>query len=295
MGVDSSKIQMDQVIRRKETAGSETASLASSQQSLPQLGISSDATNEEAGVNGGDVETKSEAITEGAGLDHNGVVNGSDTGQTDSVDGQTTSTGDPNITSTEAISDTEGVTADPTDPNDNILKYYLATGAQESVIYIWDTESGKIMHKLNLKSHGKSTIPSKCSSSETESIAYIFTILKHINHLFSEPISMLVWISSTELIINNPNGTVCQWQIKMDANLKEKCVAQNKNFNEKGIIGICSSADSTNETIYVWTLSIFSQINSRLCKNGSDEIIGKYSTLPIGMYSIRECPHDSNK
>lgn len=47
------------------------------------------------------------------------------------------------------------------DLNATQLRYYLATGAQESFVYIWDTQCGKIMHKINLKTHGKSTIPSK--------------------------------------------------------------------------------------------------------------------------------------
>lgn len=47
--------------------------------------------------------------------------------------------------------------------NDISKKFYLATGAQESFVYIWDTKDGKIAHKINLKNHGKSSIPSKCS------------------------------------------------------------------------------------------------------------------------------------
>lgn len=47
--------------------------------------------------------------------------------------------------------------------NDISKKFYLATGAQESFVYIWDTKDGKIAHKINLKNHGKSSIPSKFS------------------------------------------------------------------------------------------------------------------------------------
>lgn len=47
--------------------------------------------------------------------------------------------------------------------NDISKKFYLATGAQESFVYIWDTKDGKIAHKINLKNRGKSSIPSKFS------------------------------------------------------------------------------------------------------------------------------------
>lgn len=38
--------------------------------------------------------------------------------------------------------------------------------------------------------------------------------------VFTEPICMLHWISSTELVIINPNGTINQWKLKKDAQRK---------------------------------------------------------------------------
>lgn len=38
---------------------------------------------------------------------------------------------------------------------------YLATGAEESLVYIWDTENNIIAHTIRLKTHGRSSIPSK--------------------------------------------------------------------------------------------------------------------------------------
>lgn len=125
---------------------------------------------------------------------------------------------------------------------------------------------------------------------------------------------MLYWISSTELVIINPNGTINQWKLKRDAQQKywrtielnliewilifdlffsEKFSEQPTQFNEKGIVGLCGSTGPSASSY--WTFSIFHQIVSRLYSNGTTEITGNYGTLPIGMYSIRECPHDLNK
>lgn len=39
-------------------------------------------------------------------------------------------------------------------------KFYLATGAEEPRVYIWDIKNNIIAHTINLKTHKKSSIPS---------------------------------------------------------------------------------------------------------------------------------------
>lgn len=43
------------------------------------------------------------------------------------------------------------------------VRYYLATGAEEPRVYIWDIKNNIIAHTINLKTHKKSSIPSKYS------------------------------------------------------------------------------------------------------------------------------------
>lgn len=76
---------------------------------------------------------------------------------------------------------------------------------------------------------------------------------------------------------------------------REKCVELNSSFSERGVIGLCGTTDPQTRTSYVWTFSIHSRIIARSYVNGGLNIMGNYSTLPIGMYAIRECPHDLNK
>lgn len=45
---------------------------------------------------------------------------------------------------------------------------YLATGAEEPLVYIWDTKNNSIAHTIRLKTHGRHSIPS-----ETSKIIYI--------------------------------------------------------------------------------------------------------------------------
>lgn len=44
---------------------------------------------------------------------------------------------------------------------DDVPKFYLATGAEESLVYIWDTQNNVVAHTIRLKTHGRHSIPSE--------------------------------------------------------------------------------------------------------------------------------------
>lgn len=66
--------------------------------------------------------------------------------------------------------------ADATQPAKTVAteddnRYYLATGAEEPRVYIWDIKNNIIAHTINLKTHKKSSIPSMyCSTSSNQII-----------------------------------------------------------------------------------------------------------------------------
>lgn len=76
-----------------------------------------------------------------------------------------------------------------------------------------------------------------------------------------------------------------------------ECTEEKIDFIDKAVIGICDNAQNAENVKYLWTFSMHSQIICRKFLNQSNEseIVANYSTLPIGMYTIRECPHDLNK
>lgn len=74
-----------------------------------------------------------------------------------------------------------------------------------------------------------------------------------------------------------------------------KSIELKEEFIDKSIIGICSNAHYEIDEKYVWTFSMHLQIIGRKFVGESSEIIAHISTLPIGMLSIRECPHNPNR
>lgn len=80
-----------------------------------------------------------------------------------------------------------------------------------------------------------------------------------------------------------------------ETNFRSKFVKQDKQYADVAVASICSNVDYDNAKALVWTLSIYLNMVCRQFDNESFEIIANYSTLPIGMFTMRESPHDPNK
>lgn len=66
-------------------------------------------------------------------------------------------------------------------------------------------------------------------------------------------------------------------------------------YPDTAVINICSNVEYKPATPIVWTFSTHLNIIGHRFNGESSEIIAKYSTLPIGMFTLRECVHDPNK
>lgn len=58
---------------------------------------------------------------------------------------------------------------------------------------------------------------------------------------------------------------------------------------------LCSNVDFVGAKPLVWTFSIYLNMMCHQFDGDSSEIIASYGTLPIGMFTMRESPHDPNK
>lgn len=66
-------------------------------------------------------------------------------------------------------------------------------------------------------------------------------------------------------------------------------------YPDTAVINICSNVEYNTGTPIVWTLSTHMNIIGHRFNDETSNIISKYSTLPIGMVTVRVCPHDANK
>lgn len=66
-------------------------------------------------------------------------------------------------------------------------------------------------------------------------------------------------------------------------------------YTDAAVIDICSNVDYGRSKPIVYTSSTHLNIIGHRFIDESSEVIAKYSTLPIGMLVLRECPHDPNK
>lgn len=65
-------------------------------------------------------------------------------------------------------------------------------------------------------------------------------------------------------------------------------------FSDTAVINICSNVEYSSKPL-VWTFSTYLNIIGHRFDDISNQIFAKFSTLPIGMFALRECPHDPNK
>lgn len=65
-------------------------------------------------------------------------------------------------------------------------------------------------------------------------------------------------------------------------------------YPDTAVTNICTNDFNSNNRI-LWTFSTHLKIVGHHFNNDNSEIFANYATLPIGMFSIRECPHDPSK
>lgn len=61
------------------------------------------------------------------------------------------------------------------------------------------------------------------------------------------------------------------------------------------VTSLCSNVDYVDAKPLVWTFSIYLNMVCYQFDDEMSEILANYSTLPIGMFTMRENPHDPNK
>lgn len=66
-------------------------------------------------------------------------------------------------------------------------------------------------------------------------------------------------------------------------------------YPDTAVINICSNIEYSSSTAILYTSSTHLNIIGHRFTEDSSEIFAKYSTLPIGMFALRVCPHDPNK
>lgn len=67
-------------------------------------------------------------------------------------------------------------------------------------------------------------------------------------------------------------------------------------YPDTAVINICSNIEYGFSPSILYTSSTHLNIvGHRFNADNSSEIFTKYSTLPIGMFALRVCPHDPNK
>ncbi|XP_031640462.1 protein rigor mortis [Contarinia nasturtii] len=149
---------------------------------------------------------------------------------------------------------------------------YLVSGAQEQNVIIWNIETGSISDKIQLKCEkGRPKIP--------------------------KPNCTIAWISPNAFVVNGPDGKISSWKTTDESNDKKlKFILNRHDFPDTAVINICSNFEYKPVKSTVWTFSTHLNIVGH-CFVGAEtsEIIAKYSTLPIGMFSMRISPHDPNK
>lgn len=74
-----------------------------------------------------------------------------------------------------------------------------------------------------------------------------------------------------------------------------KFTASPVDYPDLAVINICSNIEYGFSQPILYTSSTHLNIIGHRFNDDSSEIFSKYSTLPIGMFALRVCPHDPNK
>lgn len=74
-----------------------------------------------------------------------------------------------------------------------------------------------------------------------------------------------------------------------------KFMASPVEYPDTAVINICSNVEYDRNPTILYTSSTHLNIVGHRFNEDSSEIFAKYSTLPIGMFTLRVCPHDPNK
>lgn len=118
---------------------------------------------------------------------------------------------------------------------------------------------------------------------------FVYTCLK-----FSEPNCVVTWIDTDKLFVSGPDGKISKWILNKNIGRPEFTCDESE-YPDTAIFSLCSNKGNDSSTPMLWTFSIYLNVIGRKIDGDSSEIIANYSTLPIGMQAIRECPHDPNK
>lgn len=76
---------------------------------------------------------------------------------------------------------------------------------------------------------------------------------------------------------------------------RSKFVRKNHQFFDQAITSLCSNAEYVDEKPIVWSISMYLNMVCHQFDGDTSTVMANFSTLPIGMYSIRENPHDPNQ
>lgn len=151
---DDIEQEVETKIQRRLIAD-DAVSVASSQASLSQ---------EDVTVGAGADDDKMEELTVGRGTEQSDLAAVGDLKDLDDIMAELTVDDDSGVALGKAAAGHEAILDDDqamTLSQVQESKSYLATGAEESLVYIWDTKNNVIAHTIRLKTHGRHTIPSK--------------------------------------------------------------------------------------------------------------------------------------
>lgn len=84
------------------------------------------------------------------------------------------------------------------------------------------------------------------------------------------------------------------FEFPFSSNNRMDFIPVDADFSDTAVINICSNVEYSSKPL-VWTFSTYLNIIGHRFDDMSNHIFAKFSTLPIGMFALRECPHDPNK
>lgn len=145
-------------------------------------------------------------------------------------------------------------------PKEN-AQVILASGSRENVVWLWNVNEHRPLHKIKWHPKAKSTLPSTFTN--------------------------VLWVNQETLLITDNNGDIIEYKIRFEG----KGVKDEKmktRFNARGIISFCKFIDNSS----LWLSSIYRNIS---CLNlASNEKTVSLDTLQIRIHCIVENPIDSH-
>lgn len=145
-------------------------------------------------------------------------------------------------------------------PKENDL-VVLASGSRENVVWLWNVNEQKPLHKIKWHPKAKSALPSTFTN--------------------------VLWLNQETLLTTDNNGDIIEYKIRFEG----KAVKDEKKktrFNARGIISFCKFSDSSS----LWLSSIHRNISCLNLVNNEKTV--SLDTLQIRIHCIVENPLDSH-